>query len=87
MVAAASTLLVLAVVVVLGIAVLSPAPGQKDGRENVTMAYNLAKYGTLSHYVDDIPGVRPSNFREPAYPILLAGVLRLISAPDDLKRS
>lgn len=55
--------------------VLDGNPYQGDGRQYATMAYNLRVHKVLSLSEDGAP--QPTNVREPAYPVLLAGMMTL----------
>lgn len=55
--------------------IASVEPRFKDGEQNLTMAYNTAKYGVFSDSVLENPNPPPSNRREPLYPMVLAAFL------------
>lgn len=47
-------------------------PQNDDSRQNLTYAYNLAKYGVFSRSTLDNTNIVPDSYREPAYPALVA---------------
>lgn len=55
----------------------SVAPLKDDALHYVAMAYNVVKYGVMTHSRDDQPEqLNPKYRREPLYPLLLAAALR-----------
>ena len=58
-------------------------PQNSDGRQNLTYAYNLARYGVFSRSEADRPDIPPDFYREPLYPALMALSLKLFAAPNE----
>lgn len=59
-------------------------PSNNDGRQNLTYAYNLARYGIFSRSEADQPDIQPDYYREPLYPALMAFSLKLFAPVDDI---
>lgn len=78
--------LLLAIAVVINaVDEIQPAPVEADARQHLTMAYNIFQYGVISDVTTDQPGIPPTYRREPLYPIVLAGVLKIIADPETLR--
>jgi 4-amino-4-deoxy-L-arabinose transferase-like glycosyltransferase len=71
-----------AVIAALGARSTSADPARGGGRHNLSMAYNLWKYGVVTHSPADRPDIEPSWRREPLYSVLLAGVLAASADPE-----
>ncbi len=59
----------------------------KDAGENLLMAYNLQKYGTLSLDTDDSENPEPTAFREPVFPLYLSFCIWINPTTRDLNRA
>lgn len=59
-------------------------PQNDDGWQNLTYAYNLARYGVFSLSMEDNPNIQPDYYREPVYPALIALGLTLFGDLDNV---
>ena len=73
-------LLLLAAAFVLAWMRFQPNPPLADDRHYVAMAWNLAEHGVPSLAPPQDAAPAPTMFREPGYPLLLAGLMRLAPA-------
>jgi len=78
----ALAVLVLAAALAMAWLRFTPQPPVADDRHYVTMAWNLTVHGIPSLEPPQAGGDRPAAtmFREPGYPLLLAGLMRLVPA-------